>query len=186
MREDKKPFTNDKNKENSADGGGGTEAAAREAALRLLAYRDRTVQEMRDRLSRKGFAADIVESVLQRLLENGLLDDERFACSWIRNGQGSRPSGRRRLRYELRLKGVDGDLIETALAREYVEDEEEAVAAGIIAIRLARMDGMAPEIKYKRLASYLGRRGFSGGAIVRALKASPLGILDTVGKDELQ
>ena len=47
---------------------------AREAALRLLDYRDRSVSEMRSRLAGKSYSAEEIEKVISDLMECGLLE----------------------------------------------------------------------------------------------------------------
>ena len=62
---------------------------AMESALRLLAYRPRSEQELRDRLARKGFEPDIAGRTLDRLRELGYLDDDAFARLWTETQQRS-------------------------------------------------------------------------------------------------
>ncbi|MDD3928034.1 MAG: regulatory protein RecX, partial [bacterium] len=103
-------------------------AAAYEAALVLLTYRDRSLSEMRDRLKRKSYEPDVVEAVIDRLIDENLLDDERFMRSVIRAGMGGRPAGRRRLRYELKKKGIADELVSEGIREMYSDDDEEALA----------------------------------------------------------
>ena len=53
---------------------------ALERAMHFLSYRNRTVQEVRRKLSGLGFAAFATDSAVARLLDLGYLDDEAFAA----------------------------------------------------------------------------------------------------------
>lgn len=142
-------------------------------AFRLLARRSRTAAEMSQRLRRKGFSEPVAGRCVQRLLDEGLLDDESFAREYMDYSREHRPMGRIRLRHELRRRGVDDGLIERVLADLTEEDEE------IMARRLLRRRGGIPDEdlpfeqrqrQMRRLFSYLARRGFSGSLIRRLLR----------------
>jgi regulatory protein len=79
---------------------------ARESALTLLDYRARTTAELERRLTGKGYPEEVVAEVIADLTRAGLVDDERFAAQWVAGRLASRPSGRARLAWELRSKGL--------------------------------------------------------------------------------
>ena len=86
---------------------------ARVQALRLLTVRDRSVQELRDRLQRQ-FAQEEIEETLDYLERIGYLDDLRFAKNHVQYRNRHRPTGNHLLRLELRSKGC-GQLYRTGL-----------------------------------------------------------------------
>jgi regulatory protein len=57
---------------------------ARHVAERILAARDHGVEELRRKLKARGCEASEVEAVLQDLLREGLLDDERYTRTLTR------------------------------------------------------------------------------------------------------
>jgi regulatory protein len=71
---------------------------------------------MRARLSAQGYPAALVGPVLERLIELGYLDDERYAAAWIASRDRVRPRGTVALRRELARKGIDRAVIDAALA----------------------------------------------------------------------
>lgn len=91
------------------------EACAREAAFRLLAVRQRSREEMRRRLERKGYEDAIVAKVVSELEDRGYLCDERFARARIHDRLLNRPFGRRALYSDLRKRGVDGETANAAI-----------------------------------------------------------------------
>jgi len=130
---------------------------AMESAVRLLAYRQRSVHELRDRLRRKGFANDVVQGTVGRLKELGYLDDAAFARSWTESRRSASPRSARLLASELRLKGVAPGVANEATAD--LSDEEAAYeAASRRARSLARLEYQAFR---ERLGRFLTSRGFS-------------------------
>lgn len=88
----------------------------RSRALRLLDHRARSKQELRDRLLEAEFPQASVDTVIADLVENGLIDDRRFAEEWVRQRRTRRGKSRRVLREELRRKGVSDADCDHALA----------------------------------------------------------------------
>lgn len=149
---------------------------AREQALRLLAIRPRSAEEIRERLVRHQAPGAAIRAVIADLGADGLLDDLAFARSWITRRTSSHPVGARRIRWELRRKGVPPAVIDQAL-RASLGDEtdraraEEHSALALVKRRLPAVRHLAPDRQARRLAALLHRRGFATAAIVRALRA---------------
>lgn len=139
-----------------------TEALAYDRALRLLAHRPRSEQEIRKRLQQASFAPEICDKVIQRLQDHGYVDDSEFVRWWLENRSQFHPSGRSLLAAELRQKGIANDLINLALA----EIDEEAQARAAAKQRGRRWSQLSwPDFEHKMLG-FLQRRGF-GYAIAR-------------------
>ena len=131
---------------------------AHESALRYLDYRPRSIDEIRRHLKGKGFEPDVIDEVVERLADVGLLDDRAFARYWLENRADFRPRGERALRQELRLKGVSDDVIAEALSEGHSEDE----AAYRAAVAQARQVRTADPVEFRRkMEAHLVRRGFS-------------------------
>ena len=65
-------------------------------AYRILAYRNQTSSELRDRLQRRGYTITIIDEVLHQLVSDGYLDDRKLALDWARYRLQTKPLGRRR------------------------------------------------------------------------------------------
>ena len=87
-----------------------------DAALRFLEARQRSIAEVRRRLTTAGYREDLVSGAIDRLSELGMLDDDAFAASWVESRDRARPRGERALRAELAQRGVDRAVIQVALA----------------------------------------------------------------------
>lgn len=130
--------------------------------LRLLTARARTRAELATRLAGRGYPDEVAESVLTRLAAVGLIDDEEFAAQWVRSRQSHAGKGRRALAAELRTKGVDDEVIATALD-SIDSGSERRRAEDLVERRLRREsldDGDDPRV-LRRLVGMLARRGYS-------------------------
>lgn len=130
--------------------------SAYQRALFLFKFRPRTEAEVRNRLSLKGISPQDLEQVIQRLKQNRLLDDRRFASAWIENRNETRPRSRRALEYELRQHGVESEIIQDSL--ENIDDEHLAYLAASRQIRKYQ-DLEWSEFRIK-ITRYLNQRGF--------------------------
>ena len=148
-----------------------TVSVAREIALRLLGVRDRTRPELEQAMAKKRVPPEAAEEVLDRLTEAGLIDDQRFAQSWFESQQRRQRSSLA-LRRELRTKGVDAEVVDL-VASAGADDADLAAARALVAKRLPSLQRLGPEVRYRRLAGQLGRRGFSSVVISTVLRDLP-------------
>lgn len=131
--------------------------AAMSVATRYLAYRPRSERELRSRLRRRGIDDGTVERAVEKLMEQGLLNDQTFAQFWKDQRVTFRPRSRRLLEQELKLKGIDREIIGEIVAD--LDDEAEAYRAGLKKARtLPRADY---QTFCKKIITYLRGRGFS-------------------------
>lgn len=132
--------------------------ACRESALRLLDAAPRPSGAMRERLIGKGYAPEVVDDVIARLIRVRLIDDEAYAQSAVRYC-ASRLMGYRGAVMELKRKGVNRQLA------QHVCDEAEsqgvfAEAAWELGRRTARKTaGLDVEVRKRRFWSAGGRKG---------------------------
>lgn len=131
---------------------------AYQRAIKLITYRDRSIAEIRQSLHQNQIPEEIIENVINRLGENGLLDDKRFANLWIENRNEFRPRSHRMLTLELRKKGISEDIISQVLENT-TADEELAHKAAQKQIR--RYMTLEWQDFRRKLGSFLARRGFS-------------------------
>jgi regulatory protein len=146
------------------------EEKAFDQACGFLSYRSRTRRELADYLAKRGWS-DIADAVMERLERAGLVDDNVFAATWIRERSSTKGYGRRRLTSELTRLGVARDVILAALDAEYPAESEADRAAGLAAARWRRLTTIDPYAKGKQVFGYLVRRGFDAGAAREAVDA---------------
>ena len=134
-------------------------AVARTIALRQLANTPKTRRQLEAALAKRGCDPEVAASVLDRLTEVGLVDDLAFTEVYVRSKQTSRRLSRSALARELETKGVAKDTVAEVLDR--VSDaEEEDRARQLIRSRLTRLDGLDRQVKVRRLAGLLARKGY--------------------------
>lgn len=129
---------------------------ARECALRFLTPRPRSRAEVHQYLAKKKFAADVIEQVIGRLSEVGLIDDAAFARYWVENREQFRPRAVRALRIELKRKGLAETDIATAL--KSVDERESAYRAA--QARAYRWRNLTHREFLNKMTAFLMRRGF--------------------------
>ncbi len=134
--------------------------SAYDEALDFLTPRARTVREMQDHLDECDHSEAEVDAAVGRLLDNGLLSDEKFCEEFVRSRLSTKPVSRRRLREQLEGHKADEAAIEAALAA--VTDEAELENARAVAEKFNRQfEGLPIEERMKRIASRLAGRGYS-------------------------
>ena len=145
------------------------EQQAVDRALNYLSYRPRSREEVRRYLRRKETPPEIIETALVRLDSLDFVNDRAFAGFWIESREHFSPRGARALKNELRMKGVERDVVDELVNDE--QDEERALRAG-------RKKAMSlintPNIDYttfrNRLGSFLQRRGFGYQVVTKTVR----------------
>jgi len=128
-----------------------------DAVLSYLSYRPRSEAEVRRRLHRHGFGADIVDETITELKERRLIDDVAFAQFWKDNRLSFSPRSRRLIKLELTQKGVAAET-----ADEVIGDVDDEISAYEAARKKARVLATSDYGEFRhRLSDYLRRRGFS-------------------------
>lgn len=130
---------------------------AMQRALNFLSYRDRTEQEIRKNLQKHGHDDNVIQKVINKLEEMGLINDRKFAQSWVENRKEFHPRSRKALAIELARKGIDQNVINETL--ESVDDYQ--MAYTLANRQLHRYQGLEFHQFRQKLGSYLARYGFS-------------------------
>ena len=142
---------------------------ATSAALKFLSVRPRSVSEMVKKLKLKKYPAAVIEEAVATLKKQGLLDDEKFARIFVNSSVYSQSTGAKKLKFDLKQKGVPQEIIERAIGG--LQDHHETkMARELVAKRFRLMTGVSEETKKRRVFGFLQRRGFSSEVIFKALK----------------
>jgi regulatory protein len=140
-------------------------------AVRALMRRAHSVQEMNRKLERRSENKLLVQLVMARLKESGLIDDARYAKQFARQRTESRKQGKFRVARDLRARGIPDRHITEALEETAKTSDEGAMVRARIERKLRSYRG---EIDEKKMASIYGsllRAGFSADVVRRELKA---------------
>lgn len=136
-------------------------ASVRLAAMNFLARREHSADELRQKLARRFDDQSLIEVVLQRLAEENLQSDLRFAEAFVamRYRQGKGPL---RINHELSQKGVSGGLIDRFL--DASDERWTQLAREVRERRFGSEPPREPKDKARQMR-FLQYRGFSGDQI---------------------
>lgn len=153
----------------------GQELKAR--AVRLLAVREHSVQELRRKL-RRARASDgaddaVIEAVLEDLQRDGLLSEERFVEAFLRSRVG-RGQGPAKIRAGLIERGVPRELVDDALDQPDQDGEFWRDRAQTVQTRRFGARPPADRADWAKRARFLSARGFGADVIYRTLGEQPV------------
>lgn len=141
--------------------------SGRNYVFRLIKFRMRSELEIRNKLRSKHYDTAIIEELISYFKDLGYINDREFARSWISN-RLNKPLGLKVIRWELKEKGLDQDIIDELLHEKKSTLNESAMVEELARRqldRLKRKKEPADKIKQK-LYYYLARRGFSGDTVM--------------------
>lgn len=137
-------------------------------ALKYISYRPRSEKEITDFLTKKKFDKDIITTILERLKELNLLNDEEFVRWWIEQRQTYRPKSKRIIKQELKLKGISQDLIDEIVEKDSKDDFETALE--LFKKNQRKFENYKNQEYLKKVSEFLGRRGFNWDIIKKVLE----------------
>lgn len=140
----------------------------RRAAMNLLARREYTRQELLNRLLDRGFDPDRVHSQLQRLSEERLQCDERFAEAYLRSAI-NKGRGPLRIRQEMQQRGLPVELIDGSLAT-YSQEFWQGLAREVCRKKFGELSP-TDRASQERCLRFLQYRGFSSQTCSSFLRA---------------
>lgn len=141
---------------------------AKEYSFLLLKFRLRSESEIYRRLKRRKFTEEIIKETIAFLKDKGFIDDSIFAKTWIES-RIKKPLGLRKIREELRLKGIDKEIIDCKISEVKNCYCEEGLVEKIALARLAKLKDIEPGKARRRVYAYLLRRGFSPEVVIDIL-----------------
>ena len=140
-----------------------------EAALCMLDQAAQTSADLTAKLIRKGYAAPAARAVVDRLVDNGLVDDRRYA-ERVAQSQLNKPVGAWSVRRKLMAKRLPEDAIDEVM--EDFDSQQQSEACSQAAAKLFRKYAALPPREGRaKLSQTLARRGFSWDAIHSAVDA---------------
>jgi regulatory protein len=139
-------------------------------ALRLLARRELSEKQLRERLLDREHPPDEIDRVVTHLLESKTLDDARVAGAYARTAAGVKGRGRLRVMRELSEMGIAKETATAAAADVFADVDERALIAKALQKKLRGKPKIASRAEHARLYQYLMRQGFTPAGIVAALR----------------
>jgi regulatory protein len=153
-------------------------ARAFQRAVKLLAAKPRSIEELRERLAERCPSKAVIETVIARLREYGYLDDERYALGYASSKVRQQPIGRRRLELNLARKKVDRAVADEALNQVFAETSEEELLDRALEKRVRLRGRPKTRAEAKSLFDHLLRRGFPFELVSEKVRAASKADLD--------
>jgi regulatory protein len=137
-------------------------SSAYEYALNLLAAREYTARGIRRKLVHKAYTPQEADSVVERLVASGIVDDSRFAAEYARQKLVNGSASVRRVRQALAQKGVDQAVAAMAIERVLADEPvDQGAAIERLALRKLRSLGdLDAGVKRRRVFGFLVRKGY--------------------------
>lgn len=111
---------------------------AKNFALNKISYSQKSTYEIRQKLKEQKFSEDVIEKIIEYLDSYGFLDDESYVKSYIRDKDEISNWSRGKIRFMLKRKHIDDNIIEDYIYM--ISDEREAEKARFFADKKIKND----------------------------------------------
>ena len=137
--------------------------------LHQLARSAKSTHQLSKFLEQREIPSEIAERVLVRFTEVGLIDDQAYAETIVNSRRNFKGLSKSAIKRELNEKGVPAPFIEQAIESITAEDDL-AAAQDLAARRIRQMSTLAKDVRERRLAGYLGRKGYPSSVVFAAIR----------------
>jgi regulatory protein len=139
--------------------------------LKLLARRELSEQQVRQRLARKGHDQDAIDDAVDRLRQERAIDDARVADAIARTETATKRHGKLRVRMQIERAGIARETAKSAVDDAFEAIDDEALIEASLAKRLRGRTAIEDDREFQRLYRYLTAQGFESDRIMKALTA---------------
>jgi len=138
--------------------------------LKMLARRELSEIQVRQRLAQRGHDADSIDEAVTRLREERAIDDARVAEAIARKETSTRPRGRHRVRLQIERAGISKSVASRAVTAVFGDVDDDALLEASLKKRLRGRDTIADDREFQRLYRYLLAQGFDADRVLEALR----------------
>ena len=140
------------------------------AAVKMLAGRELSESQVRQRLTRRKYERDDIDQAIARLKTNGNIDDARAAAVIARRETTVRRRGKARVSSRLRAAGIAPATADRAVQQVFEEVDADALLAASLERRLRGRTRIEDDKELQRLYRYLVGQGFEPDRVLGALR----------------
>jgi regulatory protein len=137
--------------------------------LKMLARRELSEQQVRQRLARKQHQPDDIDTAIARLRDERALDDSRVAEAIARTETSIRKRGKMRVRQQIERAGIAKGTAKHAIDEVFATIDDEALLQASLEKRLRGRETIADDREFQRLYRYLVGQGFESDRVLKAL-----------------
>jgi regulatory protein len=145
--------------------------SAYQVALTLLARRELSTSQIRQRLARHGFDGNAVDEAVAQLTSERALDDARTAGAIARTALRLHRHGPSRVLRAIQAAGIPGDVARAAVDEAFEAEDVDALLRTVLDKRLPDGGVIADDSEMRRLFRYLVAQGFDPGRVVALLRS---------------
>jgi len=145
------------------------EEEARQHLLNLLDRGAKSSRELRTKMLEREVPENLVNHLIERFTEVGLIDDAGFAESLVNNRRSYKRLSKSAIKRDLIAKGLSIEIAEQSVAQISIDDETE-LAKELAAKRISQLSRFDRDVRYRRLSGYLSRKGYPHQIIKEAIE----------------
>jgi len=131
-------------------------------------YQDRCYKEVTMKLKSLGMFQTAIDHILDHLVANNFLNEERFAKSFARGKHKFKQWGKRRIEQELKFRDISSYNIKTALKE--IESDYLSNFYALAERKWQNTTGPSLEKKKRKWVDFLIRKGYESNLIFEFLK----------------
>jgi regulatory protein len=139
-------------------------------ALRMLARRELSEAQVRQRLARRDHDPDDIDAAVSRLKADRSIDDQRVAGVIARTEATVRKRGRLRVKRRIEAAGIAGAIAQRAVDQVFHDVDADALLEAALQKRLRGDGRIADDRQYARLWRYLLGQGFEADRVASLLR----------------
>jgi regulatory protein len=137
--------------------------------LKMLARRELSEAQVRQRLARKQHDADAIDQAIERLRAERAIDDARVAEAIARTETSIRRRGKLRVRMQIDRAGISKAIAKQAIDAVFDNIDDDGLIEAALQKRLRGRETIADDREFQRLYRYLAAQGFESDRILRLL-----------------
>ena len=131
-------------------------------------YQERYIKEVRNKLFSLKATNKTADKILQSLIDNDYLNEDRYAKMFIQGKLRIKKWGRIKLKYELRLKGLDINIIDDNINK--IKEEEYIQYFNEFSISKIKFLKGTKDQRKRSFINYFTYRGWENSLIYQKLK----------------
>jgi regulatory protein len=139
-------------------------------ALRMLARRELSEAQVRQRLARRSHDSTDIDDAVARLKQERAIDDRRVAEAIARTETSLKKRGRLRVKRKIQSAGISSSVAKDAVDETFDAIDSDALLEAALAKRLRHGKTIADEREFNRLYRYLVSQGFESDRVLDVLK----------------
>jgi regulatory protein len=140
-------------------------------ALKMLARRELSEHQVRERLARKGHDADAIDDAVRQLRAERAIDDVRTAETIARTGTSVHRRGKLRAQMQIERAGIGAEVARRAVDDAFGNSDDDALLEASLQTRLRGRDTIADDREFQRVYRYLVGQGFDPERVLQALRS---------------